>query len=386
MPQLYDAGMPTTYRPEIVLTEVQKRIILQLRIAGPTPRVHLASMLRMNTASMTRMTQQLVAMGMLEELESPDAAVRGRPTVPLAIAGGGGWSVGATVHPGWLELVVIDFRGQPIFHDSIPFDDPDPRVFARTIDERLRALIASHGFLRGKFLGLGVAVPGYALGGDRNRRQVVKRLSGWSNVPLLDILDDTLSMPIWIENDGTAAALAEYYQPQIIGRHRSVMVFFLGQGMGAGLIAERDLFLGEHGNSGEVGRLFPGDGPRPSGIDLMRTLREAGVAIESLAELDGLLASQAPLIDAWVERVAHQLAKAAVSGQVWLDPGAIIISGAIPQPILQKLAARVAEINSGHDPGYLGEAPKFYASSIGSKAVVIGAAMAPIHAITALGH
>lgn len=378
--------MPAPHRPEIVLTEVQKRIILQLRIAGPTPRVHLASMLRMNTASMTRMTQQLVAMGMLEELDSPDAAARGRPTVPLAISGHGGWSAGATVHPGWLELVVIDFRGQPVFHDSMPFDDPDPRVFARTIDERLRALIASHGFLRGKFLGLGVAVPGYALGGDRNRRQVVERLSGWSDVPLLDILDDTLGMPIWIENDGTAAALAEFYQPHIIGRHRSVLVFFLGQGMGAGLIAERDLFLGEHGNSGEVGRLFPGNGPRPSGIDLMQSLRDAGVAISSLAELDGLLDSHTDLIDQWVVRVALQLEQAAFSGQVWLDPGAVVISGAIPKPLLQKLAVRVAQINATRDPSYRGQLPEFHASPIGSKAVVIGAAMAPIHAITALGY
>lgn len=378
--------MPVPHLPEIVLTEVQKRIILQLRIAGPTPRVRLASMLRMNTASMTRVTQQLVAMGMLEEHESPDASGRGRPTVPLAISGRGGWSVGATVHPGWLELVVIDFRGIPIFHDSLPFDSPDPRIFARTIDERLRALIASHGFLRGKFLGLGVAVPGYALGGDRNRRQVVKRLSGWNDVPLLDIFDDTLAMPIWIENDGTAAALAEYYQPHIIGRHRSVLVFFLGQGVGAGLIAERDLFLGEHGNSGEVGRLFPGDGPRPSGVDLMHSLREAGVTINSLTELDDLLVSHANLIGQWVERVAHQLELAAFSGQVWLDPGAVVVSGAIPKPILQDLASRIAQINATRDPRYRGQLPEFHASSIGSQAVVIGAAMAPIHAVTALGH
>jgi predicted NBD/HSP70 family sugar kinase len=231
-----------------------------------------------------------------------------------------------------------------------------------------------------------VAVPGYALGGDRNRRQVVERLSGWSDVPLLDILDDTLGMPIWIENDGTAAALAEFYQPHIIGRHRSVLVFFLGQGMGAGLIAERDLFLGEHGNSGEVGRLFPGNGPRPSGIDLMQSLRGAGVAISSLAELDGLLDSHTDLIDQWVVRVALQLEQAAFSGQVWLDPGAVVISGAIPKPLLQKLAVRVAQINATRDPSYRGQLPEFHASPIGSKAVVIGAAMAPIHAITALGH
>jgi predicted NBD/HSP70 family sugar kinase len=370
-------------RPELLLTQQQKRILWHLRSAGPTPRVKLAEIMGSNGASMTRVTQQLAALGLVEDRDSAGSASRGRPMIPLAIAGGGGWSVGATLHPGWLEIAVVDFAGTPLLRDSIPFHDSDPRLFARALDERLRVLAGQHGFMRGKFLGLGVAVAGYALGGDRNRRKMVDWLAPWNNVPLDDVLGDVLDMPVWIENDGTAAALAEYYQPQILGRHRSVLVFFLGHGVGAGLIAERDVFPGEHRNAGEVGRLFPGHGPRPSGIDLMRTLREAGVAIASLSDLDGLMGQHAPMIDAWVERVAQQLELAMLSGIVWLDPGAVVISGALPAPILQDLANRLNQINRRRDSGYLAATPHIYPSPLGSAAVVIGAALAPIHAITA---
>ncbi|WP_232318652.1 ROK family transcriptional regulator [Sphingomonas sp. TDK1] len=375
--------MPAAPRPQLMLTEMQKRVLLHLRIAGPLPRIDLAVALDTNSATMTRVTQQLVALDLVTELQAQDHGSRGRPSVPLTIAGRGGWSVGATVQPGWLELVVVDFRGQPLLHDTQPFDDPDPRVFARTLDARLRALVSQHGFLRGRFLGLGVAVPGYALDGDLNRRAVVQRLSGWSDIPLAETFGDVLDMPIWIENDATAAALAEYYQPGIIDRYRSILVLFLGHGVGGGLVAARDLFRGDHGNAGEIGKLFPGDAPRPSGVDLIDTFRRAGVAIESLSDVAALLVPHEALIADWIERVARQLEQAVIGGAVWLDPGAVIISGALPSNILERLATRIEQLSAPRHRGYQAPVPPMLPSTLGSRAVAIGAGMAPIHAITA---
>jgi hypothetical protein len=53
----------------------------------------------------------------------------------------------------------------------------------------------------------------------------------------------------------------------------------------------------------------------------MRTLREAGVDISSLSDIDHLLESHADVIEAWADRVAAQLEQAVLSGIVWLDPG-----------------------------------------------------------------
>ena len=375
--------MAHPHRPPILLNEPQRRLLMQLRIEGAAPRTRLAQLLGMNGATMTRLTQSLLALDLIEELDPHDAQVRGRPMVPLTVCGRGGWAIGATPHPGWLELVIVDFRGRPLVHDTAPFDSPDPRVFAQSVEARLQGLAATHGFMRGRFLGMGVAVPGYAVPGDRNRRIVVDRVAGWNEVPLADMLGDALGMPVWIENDASAAALAEYYQEGVIGRYRSVLTLFLGHGIGGGLIAERDLFLGEHGNAGEVGRLFPGHGERPSGIDLLRVLREARVSIDSLADIEGLLNAQAPLIAAWTDRVIEQLDQAVISGTVWLDPGAIIVSGALPLALLRRIAEGLSVRSRNRSDGYRSTLPMIHASSIGSRAVVIGAAMIPVHAVTA---
>lgn len=386
MVEIYRPPMSRPHRPQILLSEPQRRILMQLRIEGAAPRTRLAHLLGMNGATMTRLTQSLLALDLVEEMDARDAPARGRPMVPLTVSGQGGWAIGATPHPGWLELVIVDFRGVPLVHDTTPFDSPDPRVFARTVEARLQAIAATHGFMRGKFLGLGVAVPGYALPGDRTRRVVVDRVAGWNELPLAETLGDALNMPVWIENDASAATLAEYYQPGVIGRYRSVLTLFLGHGIGGGIMTERELFLGEYGNAGEVGRLFPGHHARPSGIDLLHVLRDAGIAIDSLAEIEGLLDSQGPLIDAWTDRVIAQLDLAVMSGTAWFDPGAIVISGALPLPLIQRIASGLAERSRLRQDGYRSTLPEILASSIGSRAVVIGAAMIPVHAVTSALH
>ena len=365
--------------PQLILSEAQRRVVQHLRIHGPTARVTLAQALDINAATLTRITQQLADRQLVEDTVASAAPLRGRPTIPVAIAGDGGWSVGATVHPGWLELVAIDFRGEILFEYTLPFTEDDPRAFARTVDERLRILAAQQGFMRGRFLGLGVAVAGYALGGDRSRRSVVDWIAPWNDIPLRDVLGDVLGMPVWIENDATAAALAEFYRPEIIRRHRSALVFFLGHGVGGGLVAERDLVSGEFYNAGEVGRLFPGNAPRPSGIDLLETVRRAGATAPSLADLAGLTASYAEVFDTWIARAALQLATAVHSGVAWLDPGAVVISGALPKSVLTALADQVREHHALLNDGFHGPKPQIYASQLGSKAVVMGAALAPLH-------
>jgi len=375
--------MSRPHRPQIELSEPQRHVLMRLRIEGAASRTRLAQLLGMNGATMTRLTQSLRAFDLIEEMESVDGGARGRPMVPLTVSGRGGWAIGATPHPGWLELAIVDFRGRPVVHDTTPFDSPDPRVFAQAVAARLQVLAASHGFMHGRFLGMGVAVPGYALPGGRDRRIVVDRVAGWNEVPLAELLGDALGMPVWIENDASAAALAEYYQDGIIGQYRSMLTLFLGHGIGGGLIAERDLFLGEHGNAGEIGRLFPSHRDRPSGIDLLHVLQDHGVAIASLAEIEGLLDTHAELIAAWTERVIGQLDLAVLSGTAWLDPGAVMISGALPLALLQRITAGLVERMRHRKDGYQSRLPDIHVSRIGSRAVVIGAAMIPVHAITA---
>lgn len=366
-------------RPEISLSAEQKRIVWQLRVDGPMPRIALAEKLDLYSGAVTRITREMIAIGVIDEA-CPDATPRGRPVVPLTISGRAGYAAGVTAHPGWLEIALVDFAGTVIARDVEPFTSPDPAPFADVIERRLRGLAMTHGLMRSRFLGMGIAATGPMAAHDSRIRWAVPWLSGWRDVDLEAFFTDRLGMTVRVENDASLAALAEYYHGGLIRTSRTALVFFLAHGVGGGVILDRNLFRGAHGNAGEVGILFPGDRPRPSGIDLLACLQNAGADIHSLLDIVQVIDAHRTVIDQWIERVADQLETAMVSGMAWLDPDAIVLSGALPMSIMDRLGARLAEGSWATSHPILRK-PKLHVTQLGSWAVAVGAALLPIHEI-----
>lgn len=367
-----------------LLTDQQRRILWHLRINGPTSRAEIATQLSIHAGPMTRLSRELIALGLLEEREQIPAE-RGRPSIPLAISGDGGYAAGATVHPGWFEIVLVDFAGTVIARESEPFASADPRAFAQAIDARLRSIAGERTLMQTRFLGLGLAVPGPVSKRSAKRRRAVEWLRGWQEVDLPDFFADFLGIPVFVENEATCAGLAEFYDSGLIRLCDTAIVFFLGHGVGAGVISHRDVFRGEHGNAGEIGGFFPLDQPRPSAIDLLKCLRAAGAEIQTLNEIDQVLGSHADVVAAWVDRAGDQIWTAIDAGVGWVDPGAVVLSGGLPQPILQALGARITRgalaIEYALQPDV-----RFHVSRLGSWAAAIGGALMPIHQITADVH
>jgi predicted NBD/HSP70 family sugar kinase len=367
-----------------LLTDQQRRILWHLRVNGPASRADIAARLGIHAGPMTKLSRELITLGLLEEREQVPAE-RGRPSIPLALSGAGGYSAGATVHPGWFEIVLVDFAGAVIARESEPFGSADPRDFARAIDARLRSIAGERTLMQTRFLGLGLAVPGPIAKGSPKRRRTVEWLRGWQEVDLPDFFADFLGVPVFVENEASCAGLAEFYDSGLIRSMETAIVFFLGHGVGAGVIGRRDLFRGEHGNAGEIGGFFPLDRPRPSAIDLLRCLQEAGAEIATLNEIDRFLDSHAGAVAAWVERAGDQLWSAVDAGIGWIDPGAVVLSGGLPQPILQALGARIThgapELEYMLQPNV-----RFHVSRLGSWAAAVGGALIPIHQVTAEVH
>jgi glucokinase len=96
-------------------------------------------------------------------------------------------------------------------------------------------------------------------------------LPGWgrSGVPLADILSRELGgLPVYLENDADATALAEHRYGAGSGTH--TMAFLtVGTGIGAGLILDGKLHRGARGAGGEVGHIAV----EPGGRDCLCGLR-----------------------------------------------------------------------------------------------------------------
>src|SRR5829696_3646237 len=118
------------------------------------------------------------------------------------------------------------------------------------------ALLASCGRERANLRGIGVAVPGLV---DAEAGVVLTagNLAGWSQVPLSDMIEAQLHIPVVIEHDANAAALGERWRGAAQDLESFAFVA-LGTGIGVGIVHNGQLHRGAHHAAGELGDLVVG--------------------------------------------------------------------------------------------------------------------------------
>ena len=86
-------------------------------------------------------------------------------------------------------------------------------------------------------------------------------LPGWDNIPLKKLLEKEFKLECFIEHDGNAGALAEFYFGAGRG-YKNIVFLTMGTGMGAGLILNGDIYRGSTDTAGEIGHIrIAEDGP-----------------------------------------------------------------------------------------------------------------------------
>jgi glucokinase len=108
-----------------------------------------------------------------------------------------------------------------------------------------------------------------AIGGPLNIEEGViqspPHLPKWVDIPLKGLLVQTFSLPVFVEHDGNAGALAEFYFGA--GRGAQNVIFLTaGTGLGGGIILNGRIYRGTTDTAGEVGHIrLANDGPSEYG-------------------------------------------------------------------------------------------------------------------------
>ncbi len=97
---------------------------------------------------------------------------------------------------------------------------------------------------------------GVSCGGPLNSQTGIvhtpPNLPHWNDVPLRNLLQAEFGLPVWVENDANATALAEHRWGAGQGT-RDMAFLTMGTGIGAGLILNGELYRGRHDLAGEIG-------------------------------------------------------------------------------------------------------------------------------------
>lgn len=184
-------------------------------------------------------------------VRAPHAARKrpGRPTEGLSLSPHSGLLIGVQVEIEEIAFVVAGLDGMPLATERTPFSG-DVEGIERTIAEGVQRIRAASG-REGPTLGVGVSLPGLL---DSDGILVHAPVFGWRDVPILDLLSRTVAEPLYIGNDGKAAAMAERMFGSCVDIDDFVYLFS-GSGVGGALFLGGHIYRGAKGFAGELGHI-----------------------------------------------------------------------------------------------------------------------------------
>lgn len=162
------------------------------------------------------------------------------------------WIVGIDIGGTKTALCLGTSRGRIISKRLFPTkEERGVEGLMRKIDGVVQELVRERGLRLQQVAGIGVAVPGAIAA---SRKSVIKapHLRALEGYPLHSVLQRQFGLPVTIENDANACALAEAY----FGLGRGIPHFVyvtISTGIGSGIVSNGTLVRGYAGVAGEVG-------------------------------------------------------------------------------------------------------------------------------------
>jgi predicted NBD/HSP70 family sugar kinase len=237
-----------------------ERLLLRLiHRRQPTTRAEISEITGLPLSTVSFNTNRLLKSGWIYE---SDAGISsgGRPARHLHVNGEKMYLLGVDIGVEDTALAVADYNGQIFFRQEFP-TQADPPTFIKKLSGRIRHIIETE--YRGRSFGcLGVSVPGLV---DTQTGELVRAPNlGWSNVPVREWFHEYTGLPVLVDNDTNASALAELWQADIAREGvQSLLYILVVEGVGSALIVDGKIYRGSRIGTGGFGHLcLDPEGPK----------------------------------------------------------------------------------------------------------------------------
>ncbi len=325
--------------------------------------------------TVSRLLSRLIERGSLRLGERVSSGKRGQLSVKVEIVSDYAYSFGVAILWDALAVTLMDFSGGIIdsrtrvmatmSHDAVVLE------LRRMIDD-----LKTHWSIDpDRIFAAGIGIPGTFMRetGQVNTPLVLEE---WTNINLEEVLAHDLELPVWVENDGNAAAIGESLFG--VGRQaRDFVYLYIATGIGGGVIHNGQLVRGAFGNAGEVAQLLPPlIYPHPNLKLLRELICRHEIEVGSVSDLVMNFDPDWPGVDEWIARTRDSLSLIASASAALLDPAVIVIGGRIPRALTQKVIPHI-EIFDQRRRSFERPLPAIVAAEAGGESVSVGAAALP---------
>jgi predicted NBD/HSP70 family sugar kinase len=233
------------------LTGVERGALRELLIHGALPRAEIARRINVSRASLTRASRILMEHSLVAEDEIALRGAMGRPSEMLVVREDTHHLLGIKLTGDSVFAVVTDLRARSVA-------EVEERLVSTSVEDTVDQIVRIHERLAQSFGDIRAA--GICLAGDLAQidgRQIVVAsfFLRWHDVPLAELLEQRLGIPVTADNDVRALTAAEHWFGAGAGCD-SLALVTVGAGIGFGLVIDGRIVTGHNGRAGQLDHLI----------------------------------------------------------------------------------------------------------------------------------
>lgn len=232
---------------------INRQIVLNyVREKEPISRAEISHETLLQRSTVSLIVEELKTQGLIYEIEGESTG--GRPPNLLRLRAAGCLAIGVDLGTAQTTVATGDLVGRVLERET--FDtDADLATTVQRIVNSIQSYIRSEPAIEG----IGISLPGL-VDSETGTALFIPHFK-WRNWTIADELRTITGLPVTVDNDANAAALAELWlgRPEIRDVRDFIFVL-VEEGLGTGIIFDGQVYHGTAGAAGEFGHMTIGKG------------------------------------------------------------------------------------------------------------------------------
>lgn len=235
------------------IRDINRQIVLNyIRERSPISRAEISSVTALQRSTISLIVDELKSRGLIDEIEGESTG--GRPPILLRLRAAGPIVIGVDLRTERTIIATSDLAGRVLEREEFATDPSSEKTLGNLIDCVRKFLGKQEGIE-----GVGISLPGL-VDPETGNALFIPHFK-WRDWPVADQMKAATGLPVKVDNDANAAALAELWlgRPEIRAVRDFIMVL-VSQGLGTGIVFDGQVYHGEAGAAGEFGHMTIGKG------------------------------------------------------------------------------------------------------------------------------
>jgi DNA-binding MarR family transcriptional regulator len=233
------------------IRNINRQIVLNyVREKAPISRAEISLETALQRSTVSHIIDELKAQGLIDEVEGESTG--GRPPILLQLRAAGAVAIGVDLGTEQTVVATSDLAGRVLEQEQFATHPNLKKTFKRIADCANKFIKKEKGIE-----GIGISVPG--LVDPQKGTAIFIPHFKWRDWAVAEELNRATRLPVTVDNDANAVALAELWfgRPEI-RQVRDFILVLVEEGIGTGIVFDGQLYHGEGGAAGEFGHMTIG--------------------------------------------------------------------------------------------------------------------------------